>query len=198
MVNANKSSSIEFNARSHNVHNLCAHREGSYSAMFKLANLLVFRKLREQMGLDQCRMCYTAAAPIMKNTLDFFLSLNVPVLEVFGMSESTGPHTVSLGFDFRIPSCGKDIPGSSSHIKNPDEDGNGEVFFYSYRCRMYSKMQDFFYEYTIVYFYLCEFNFLCSCASTVATFSWATLTTSRRRKKLSTNKTSCSLATSPR
>ena len=89
--------------------------------------MLVFRKLREQMGLDQCRMCYTAAAPIMKQTLEFFLSLNVPVLEVFGMSESTGPHTVSLGFDFLIPSCGKDIPGVLSTIKGPDEDGNGEV-----------------------------------------------------------------------
>ena len=104
-----------------------AHREGSYSTAFKLANMLVFRKLREQMGLDQCRMCYTAAVPIMKQTLEFFLSLNVPVLEVFGMSESTGPHTVSLGFDFRIPSCGKDIPGALSTIKGPDGDGNGEV-----------------------------------------------------------------------
>ena len=55
-----------------------------------LASLLVFRKVRRALGLDRCRFCMTAAAPIMRDTLDFFMSLDVPILEIYGMSETTG------------------------------------------------------------------------------------------------------------
>lgn len=56
------------------------------------ADLLVFRKVRSALGFDRCKFCMTAAAPIMKSTLDFFMSLNLPLMEIFGMSESTGKH----------------------------------------------------------------------------------------------------------
>ena len=38
----------------------------------------------------------TAAAPISLVTLEFFLSLGIPIYEVYGMSECTGPQTVSI------------------------------------------------------------------------------------------------------
>lgn len=57
---------------------------------WSVANALVFRKVRRALGLDRCRMCMTAAAPIMPNTLDFFASLNIPILEIYGMSETSG------------------------------------------------------------------------------------------------------------
>jgi hypothetical protein len=42
----------------------------------------------------------TAAAPIGKDVLDYFLKLNIPIYEVYGMSESTGPHVRALYFVF--------------------------------------------------------------------------------------------------
>ena len=54
------------------------------------ANALVFRKVRRALGLDRCKMCLTAAAPIMRDTLDFFASLNIPIMEIYGMSETSG------------------------------------------------------------------------------------------------------------
>lgn len=59
---------------------------------FKIANKLVFSKLRERLGFTHTRTICTAAAPIMKETLDFFLSLGIPILEIFGMTETTGAH----------------------------------------------------------------------------------------------------------
>lgn len=61
-----------------------------------MANLLVFRTVRSALGFDRCRMCLTAAAPIMKDTLDFFMSLNLPLMEIYGMSESSGNWVVWL------------------------------------------------------------------------------------------------------
>lgn len=68
---------------------------------FMLANNLVFKKVRGVLGLDRCRYCFTGAAPITRETLEYFLSLNIPVKELYGMSESSGPHTVSID-EYRI------------------------------------------------------------------------------------------------
>lgn len=69
---------------------------------YRLAKKLVFKKVRKALGLDRCTKCYTGAAPITKDTLEFFLSLDIPVYELYGMSESTGPHTISLPNAFRL------------------------------------------------------------------------------------------------
>ncbi|XP_064424952.1 long-chain-fatty-acid--CoA ligase ACSBG2-like [Latimeria chalumnae] len=96
---------------------------------YTLANNLVFKKVQQGLGLDRCS-CYTGAAPITKDTLEFFLSLNIPLYELYGMSESTGPHTTSMEGSFRIMSCGKEMIGCQSRIDKPDQDGNGEICFW--------------------------------------------------------------------
>lgn len=69
---------------------------------FMLANNLVFKKVRAALGLDRCKLCFTGAAPITKDTLEFFMSLNMPLLELYGMSESSGPHTISTDTHYKI------------------------------------------------------------------------------------------------
>lgn len=69
---------------------------------YMLANNLVFKRVRAALGLDRCRACYTGAAPITKDTLEYFMSLNMQILELYGMSESTGPHTLSSVNSFHI------------------------------------------------------------------------------------------------
>lgn len=96
-----------------------------------LAHLLVFNRLKRTLGLDRCRMCVTAAAPITKETLDYFMSLTLPLLEVYGMSESSGPHTLSKTDKFCATSVGVTAPGFCTKLNNPDADGNGEVCMWS-------------------------------------------------------------------
>lgn len=69
---------------------------------FMLANNLVFKKVRAALGLDRCKICFTGAAPITKETLEYFMSLNMPLMELYGMSESSGPHTVSVNSSYHI------------------------------------------------------------------------------------------------
>jgi long-subunit acyl-CoA synthetase (AMP-forming) len=89
---------------------------------WRIADRLVFRKVREKLGLDQARMCFTSAAPASRSTLEFFLSLGIPIYEVYGMSECTGPTTFSLPGSFRIGAVGKAAPGTELAVA-PD----GEV-----------------------------------------------------------------------
>lgn len=84
--------------------------------LFGLADKIVFSKVREALGLDQCRICVTSAAPISKSTLEFFLSLGIPIMEVYGMSECTGPATISLPNKYKTGSVGKIMDGTEIKI----------------------------------------------------------------------------------
>ena len=79
--------------------------------------------MRQRLGLDRARVCATSAAPISLDTLEFFLSLGIPILGVYGMSECTGPTTLSLPDRFSTGRAGFPIPGTELKIL-PD---NGEI-----------------------------------------------------------------------
>ncbi len=96
---------------------------GSMPFMYGLADKIVFTKVKEKLGLDRCKIFITTAAPIALDTLEFFHSLGVPVTEVYGMSECTGPGTVSLPQPnkFRIGWAGPAVPGSEIKIAEDGE-----------------------------------------------------------------------------
>jgi long-chain acyl-CoA synthetase len=78
------------------------------SALFER---LVFSKVRHGLGLDALQIAITAAAPISPDLIVFFRALGVPLFELYGMSESTGPATSNLPGAERIGSIGKPLPG---------------------------------------------------------------------------------------
>ena len=86
------------------------------SPMYAVANALVFKKVRKQLGLDRARITVTSAAPISRDTLEFFLSLGVPICEVYGMSECTGPATASVPDNYRTGKAGYCLPGAELKI----------------------------------------------------------------------------------
>eukprot|EP00428_Durinskia_dybowskii_P074389 CAMPEP_0170405002 /NCGR_PEP_ID=MMETSP0117_2-20130122/26943_1 /TAXON_ID=400756 /ORGANISM="Durinskia baltica, Strain CSIRO CS-38" /LENGTH=656 /DNA_ID=CAMNT_0010662077 /DNA_START=51 /DNA_END=2018 /DNA_ORIENTATION=+ len=89
---------------------------GGAPCCYSCANTIVLSKIKEALGLDQAKGCFTAAAPISTDTLYYFASLDIPVYEVFGQSECTGPHTVSAAKCWKIGTCGRPIKGSESMI----------------------------------------------------------------------------------
>ncbi|XP_078530562.1 long-chain-fatty-acid--CoA ligase ACSBG2-like [Lissotriton helveticus] len=112
------------------------HTDGNCAAPLgdSMADYLVLKKIQAGVGLDRCVRLYTAAAPIAKETLEIFMGLNLPIMDIYGLSESSGPRTISVtrniaSSDFRITSCGKTVPGCKTRIHMPDQDGNGEICF---------------------------------------------------------------------
>jgi len=93
-------------------------------AWHSLADKLVFSKVRDKLGFDRCNLFISTAAPISKDTLEFFHSLDIPITEVYGMSECTVPGTVSLPqpHKFRTQWAGPALQGAEVGIA-PD----GEV-----------------------------------------------------------------------
>lgn len=92
---------------------------------YSCANAIVLKTIKKKLGLDQAKGCFTAAAPIAPETLWYFASLDIPVYEVFGQSECTGPHTISMEGAWKIGYCGRPIPGSESVL----DAKNGELCY---------------------------------------------------------------------
>ena len=88
--------------------------DNSAPFMYGCMKGLVLSKIRQAIGLDECRSCFTAAAPISVETLEYFASLDIPVYEVFGQSECTGPHTISVESQWKIGYCGRPMLGTES------------------------------------------------------------------------------------
>jgi long-subunit acyl-CoA synthetase (AMP-forming) len=101
--------------------NLAEQSGGKKEFLYPLAKKIVFSKVRERLGLDRCRMQITSAAPISRDTLEFFLSLDVPIYEVYGMSECTGPATVSIPGRYRTGKAGFCLPGAELKIAEDGE-----------------------------------------------------------------------------
>jgi long-chain acyl-CoA synthetase len=80
----------------------------------------VLRPVRELLGLDQAISAITGAAPIPVEILEFFRSLGVPLAEIYGMSESSGPMTFDA-IDVRIGTVGRAIPGCEVKLAEDGE-----------------------------------------------------------------------------
>lgn len=69
----------------------------------------VFSAVKSQLGLDKCRYFLTGAAPIKKSTLAYFASIDIPIMELYGMSETSGIISLQTPADFAFGSCGKPV-----------------------------------------------------------------------------------------
>jgi long-chain acyl-CoA synthetase len=93
----------------------------SGSAMARVLDSIVLSKVREQLGMDQVDIAITSAAPINPDLILFFQTLGIPLCELYGLSETTGPATTNLPEAFRIGSAGKALPGVEVRLADDDE-----------------------------------------------------------------------------
>ena len=87
---------------------------------FKQADEEIFSKVRQLFG-GQVRQAVSGAAPIAPEILEFFYAAGVPVLEGWGMTETTGVGTVGTLESFKFGTVGRALPGIE--IRTADEDG---------------------------------------------------------------------------
>lgn len=91
------------------------------SLRYELANRLVFKKLKEALGLDEVRMVASGAAPISKELLEFFASLDLLIREVYGQSEDSGPTSTNRAGKTKLGTVGPPYPGVTVKIAEDGE-----------------------------------------------------------------------------
>ncbi|GAC69963.1 AMP-dependent synthetase/ligase [Gordonia soli] len=86
-----------------------------------LADKLVLHKVRAAIGMDQLTFAGSGAAAIPPEVLTFFLGLGIPVLEVWGMSETTGVSTMTTAENLKIGTVGKPVAGVETKLADDGE-----------------------------------------------------------------------------
>jgi long-chain acyl-CoA synthetase len=89
--------------------------------LFFLANLAVFRKLRERLGFERIRVAYSGAAPISQEVLRFFQSIGMNLIEGYGQTEGTGVTTLSPEGRVKFGTVGQALAGTTIKIAEDGE-----------------------------------------------------------------------------
>ncbi len=107
----------EVNARRHRGEPLPRRLELQY----RLAHRLVIGKIKAALGFDRARNLVSGAAPIAADVLQFFASLDMPIREIYGQSEDTGPTSYNLPGRTKLGTVGAPLPGLSVKIAEDGE-----------------------------------------------------------------------------
>lgn len=65
------------------------------SFQYKLAKFLVYNNVRKALGLDEAKYLIFGAAPLAPHIREYFMSLGMSLINGYGMSECSGPQTIS-------------------------------------------------------------------------------------------------------
>jgi long-chain acyl-CoA synthetase len=84
---------------------------------------VAFSTVRQLVGLDAVRVAISGAAPLAAEILEWFQAVGVPLSEIYGMSESTGPMTFAA-YAVKPGTVGPAIPGSEVRLGD-----DGEVLY---------------------------------------------------------------------
>jgi long-chain-fatty-acid--CoA ligase ACSBG len=87
---------------------------GSPAAGYWLANKLIFQGLRQKIGLDECVMTGVGAAPVPKAVTEFFSEFDIPLYQLYGMTETTAAGCLNALGTILLPYIGFFIVGIHS------------------------------------------------------------------------------------
>jgi len=78
-------------------------------------------KLREKIGMANCRFAITGAAPINPDILILFQFLGVPIFEGYGMTEDTAGATINYHGKNKIGTVGQPFPNTEMKVASDGE-----------------------------------------------------------------------------
>ncbi len=91
------------------------------AAKFAAADEQVLRPIRSLLGLGEADIVVSGAAPLPPEVGEFFGGLGVRILDVYGMSETTGAFTTNTPQAFRLGTVGRPVPGIEVAIAEDGE-----------------------------------------------------------------------------
>jgi long-chain acyl-CoA synthetase len=88
---------------------------------YRLADRLVISKVKRALGFDRAVELFSGAAPIARDVLEFFATLDLPIKEVYGQSEDCGPTSCNLPGQTKLGTVGPPVPGLQVKIAEDGE-----------------------------------------------------------------------------
>ena len=96
---------------------------------YSTANFIVLKRIKQALGLDQAKAFLFGAAPLKKSSIEYFASLDMILMNFYGLSETSGGQTAQNIYRLSLTATGFVMEGVDFKLDNPDESGQGEVCF---------------------------------------------------------------------
>ena len=97
------------------------HTPDELAAEFARAEETVLRPIRSLLGLGDAEIVVSAAAPLPPEVGAFFAGLGMRILDVYGMTETTGAFTTNTLAAFKLGTVGQPVPGMEVRIADDGE-----------------------------------------------------------------------------
>jgi long-chain acyl-CoA synthetase len=101
----------------------------------KGCHLLVFRRIKDLFG-GRMKVPFTGGAPIAKKIIEFFDAVGMPLIEVYGQTETSSIILTNRLDDYKVGSVGKPIPGIKVRL---GEDNEIQAYAPELICKGYNK-----------------------------------------------------------
>jgi long-subunit acyl-CoA synthetase (AMP-forming) len=88
---------------------------------YRRADELVFSAIRERLGFSETEYCVAGAAPTPVEVLEFFTAIGIPILELWGMSETSCVFTLNPPGRIKIGTVGPPLPGQELKLADDGE-----------------------------------------------------------------------------
>ena len=75
--------------------------------LYAIGQPLVFRAIKERIGLRRCRYAASGAAAVAPEVLEFFIGIGVPVYELYGMTENAAVATCNFAGRMKLGTVGE-------------------------------------------------------------------------------------------
>jgi long-chain acyl-CoA synthetase len=86
----------------------------------RIADRLVYKKIKDRLG-GRIRICVSGGAPLAKEVIEFFHTLDILILEGYGLTECTTGATVNRPSQFRFGTVGPAFPGVELRLADDGE-----------------------------------------------------------------------------
>jgi long-chain acyl-CoA synthetase len=90
-------------------------------AGYALGWLLLFRALKDRLGVTNLRSASTGGAALGPDVFRFFHAIGVPLRQIYGQTEISGISCIHRGDEIRFHTVGKPIPGTEVRISEEGE-----------------------------------------------------------------------------
>ncbi len=88
---------------------------------FRAADEAILRPIRSLLGLGDAEVVLSAAAPLPLDVAAFFAGLGMKILDVYGMTETTGAFTTNTTAAFKLGTVGRAVAGMEITIAEDGE-----------------------------------------------------------------------------